>query len=409
LKPKLLLFTNRLVVGGISNDIIPLAYHLQTEFDILILYGEKEKDEVEADFLLTAYPGLKLKKIKSFKKTINPFNDLLAYHDIKKVIRNFKAGIVHTHGPKSGLLGRYAAYKCKVPVIIHTFHGHHFHSYYNKFINWFLLKIEKKLSRITTKIVAISTWQKKELSEIYNIIPSNKIQTISLGIESSRIGDDSATQRVVFRKKYNLTNETIAIGIAGRMVPIKNLSMFVQAAQNLKTVSSKQLRFFIIGDGLLKKQVEQQCDELNLSFTENADGNADVVFTSWIEDIIPAMHAMDIVTLTSENEGTPMSLIEAQWCGKPVVATNVGGVRDILINNETGFLVGVNDIKAMVSKLQLLIENDELRTSMGKKATLFAAANFSKETEVENYKQLYKNLLTPKNIERLTCQYAPIE
>jgi len=396
-------------VGGISNDIIPLAYYLQSEFDILILYGEKEKDEAEADFLLKRYPGLALKKIIQFKKNFNPVNDVLAYFNIKKTIRNFKANIVHTHGAKSGFLGRLAAHRCKVPCIIHTFHGHHFHSYYNRFISSVLLRVENKLCRISTIIIAISAWQQKELSEIYKIIPAEKIRTIALGIEAARINNNSAYQRNAVRTKYNIPDETIAIGIAGRMVPVKNLQMFVQVAHHLKATVKRKLCFFIIGDGLLKKQIKQQCTTLDLSYTENAAGKADIIFTSWIQDIIPAMQAMDIVTLTSENEGTPMSLIEAQWCGKPVVATDVGGVRDTLIDNETGFLVNVNNVEAMGSKLKVLIENDELRKKMGEQAALFAAANFSKETEVENYRQLYKSLLIPKNIEHSAHEYVSIE
>ena len=405
----MLILTNRLIIGGISNDIIPLAYYLQPYFDILILYGEKAKDEIEADFLLTKYPGLNVKKITTFKKNNNPFNDLAAYKHIKQLMKDFKPDIVHTHGVKSGFMGRRAAYKLGVPCILHTFHGHHFHSYYNKFINSILLKVERKLGGITTAIIAISSFQKKELAEIYKIIPVEKIKTISLGVDAKRITDNAINQRNMFRQKYHLAESIVAIGIAGRMVPIKNLSMFVHAAYKLKESVQKQLCFFIIGDGMLKKQIEQECIAFNLSYSENADDKADVIFTSWIEDIIPAMHAMDIVALTSENEGTPLSLIEAQWCGKPVVATNVGGVRDTLIDNETGFLVEANDTDAMISKLKMLIENDALRNTMGIKAALFAAANFSKETEVENYRQLYKNMLTPKNVQRSAYQHASIE
>lgn len=408
-KPKILMLINRFVVGGIANDVIPLAYYLQNDFDILILYGEKEKDEAEAVFLLKAYPGLQLKKIPSFKKSINPINDHFAYNAIKKEIKNFKADIVHTHGPKSGFLGRLAAYRCKVPCVVHTFHGHHFHSYYNRAINSGLLKIEKMLARITTTIIAVSSFQEKELSEIYKIIPAGKIKTIPLGVEAGRIINDAVCRRNDFRQKYSVSEDTVAIGIAGRMVPIKNLGMFVQAAYKLKEKVKRPVRFFMMGDGILKKQVEKECDENHLSYTEKTGAIADVVFTSWVEDIIPAMHAMDIVILTSDNEGTPMSLIEAQWCGKPVVATNVGGVRDTLIDGQTGFLIEANDIDGMVSKLQLLSEDDSLRKDMGKKASQFAEAVFSKETEVENYKLLYKNMITPKNMERLKYRDVSFE
>lgn len=340
-----------------------------------------------------------MKKIDELQKPFNPINDIVAYKIIKKEIKNFKADIVHTHGAKSGFMGRAAAYKNKVPVIIHTYHGHHFHSYYNKNISSLISKFERRLSRITTLVIAISKWQKKELTEIYKIIPQEKVTTIPLGIETAQDQAEAIRQRNTFRKKYNVDDSTIAIGIAGRIVPVKNLKLFVQVAGSLLKSTSKKICFFIIGDGVLKKQIETYCRSLNVSYTENTDEQADIVFTSWIEDIMPAMYAMDIVTLTSVNEGTPLSLIEAQYCGKPVVATNVGGVRDTLIDSETGFLVEPNNADAMAEKLKLLIENNELREAMGKKAIAFATENFSKQKEVENYKQLYKQLLQIKTVE----------
>ena len=396
-------------MGGISNDIIPLAYYLQPEFNILIMHGEKDENEVSADFLLKKYPGLKFKKIKQLKKTVNPIADLVAYFQIIKTIKVFKADIVHTHGAKSGFIGRLAAYKASVPCIIHTYHGHHFHSYYNHSISLVLSKFERLLGRITTKVIAISKWQKKELTEIYKIIPPEKAEIISLGIDPGQNKATPDTHRNIFREKYNVDSDTVAIGIAGRIVPIKNLKLFVQVANALISATKKRICFFIIGDGILKKQIEAQCAALDVSYTENVGEKASIIFTSWIEDIIPAMHAMDIVTLTSNNEGTPLSLIEAQFCGKPVVATNVGGVKDIVVNNETGFLVEPGDADAMFKKLDLLIESDELRKEMGEKAAAFAALSFSKQAEVENYRQVYKSLLADKRFQHPTPQTAAID
>ncbi len=355
------------------------------------------------------YPGLQLKKVKRFKKNINLLNDLIAYAEIKREIKNFKADIVHTHGAKSGFMGRLAAYKSNVPCIVHTYHGHHFHSYYNSFISLVLSGFEKMLGRITTVVVAISKWQKKELIEIYKIVAPEKVRTIVLGIEPAQSSIDPVEQRRGFRKKYTIDDDTIAIGIAGRIVPIKNLMLFVKVAAGLISATEKKICFFIIGDGYLKKQIEAQCAALNISFTEKAGEKASIIFTSWIEDIIPAMRAMDIVALTSYNEGTPLSLIEAQWCCKPVVATNVGGVKDIVLNNETGFLVNSGDKTAMVEKLKLLTENEELRNTMGLRATTYAKENFSKQKEVEAYKKLYKSLINSYDDKQLVHRQPTIQ
>lgn len=386
-----------------------MAYYLKHEFNILIVYGEKDENEASADFLIKKYPGLKFKKIKRFKKTINPVTDLLAYLQTRKIIRNFKADIIHTHGAKSGLLGRIAAHHLNVPCIIHTFHGHHFHSYFNNFINSLLLKLEKALGCITSSVIAVSEWQKIELTEIYKIIPAEKVKTIPLGIESGKTGTNPGMQRTRFRKKYNIDDDVITIGIAGRIVPVKNLQLFVEVAGKLLLSRTKRLCFLIIGDGETKKQIQEKCALSNISYTENEGEKADIIFTSWIEDIIPAIHAMDIVVLTSNNEGTPMSLIEAQFCGKPVVATDAGGVKDTLLNNVTGFLVERGNAVALVEKLRLLIENDVLRETMGTNAAIFAAENFSKQAEVENYKQLYKQLLVQNDIKFSQHQHVVIK
>ena len=141
--PRLIIILNRFVIGGQAVDTIPLAWHLSNDFDILILYGEKEKDEVEPQFLLEQYPGLRLKKIKTLQRSINPFYDVVAFFSVLRTIINFKANIVHTHGAKSGFIGRLAAFMAGVPVIIHTFHGHFFHSVTFQVQCQFLLRLLK--------------------------------------------------------------------------------------------------------------------------------------------------------------------------------------------------------------------------------------------------------------------------
>jgi glycosyltransferase involved in cell wall biosynthesis len=394
LKKKILVILNRLVVGGQTHDTLPLLHCLSHKFDILVLHGQKEKDEKDASALLEKY-SLNGKYVSSLRRSINPVNDLRAFFSIYKIIKKNKPHIVHTHGSKSGMIGRLAAYGAGVPVVIHTFHGHLFHSYYNRFFTSILKRSERLFGKITTTAIAISEWQKKELSEIYKILPSKKIHVIHLGIAIENLKGEQAGQRELFRKKYNISDEAVAIGIVGRIVPIKNLEMFVNVAKNLLEQIKMQVCFFIIGDGYLKKQIQQYCSAIKLNWTEdeNKNANASVIFTSWIEVIIPAIHGLDILALTSDNEGTPMSIIEAQSCGKPVVATNAGGVRDTLINGETGFLVQPGDVNGMTGKLKLLSENTDLRKEMGLKALEFAATQFSKQKEIESFRALYNNAL----------------
>jgi len=395
LKPKVLIILNRLVIGGQAIDTIPLIYRLKENFELLILYGCKEKDEMEASFLLDKFKDLRLIPMPHFRRKLNIFNDVRAFFFILSTISKFKPGVVHTHGLKSGVMGRIAAYLAGIKCIIHTFHGHHFHSYFSPFVSKFIILTERLLSKITTKIIAISPEQKYEFASIYKIAPPEKILVIPLGIDENLFQKHNEVARLNFRNRYSVHEKTIAIGIIGRIVPVKNYSLFTEVAAKIlaQTGEARKVKFFVIGDGQEKKMVEAQLDKYNIPWCgqDDAGVDTDVIFTSWVTDVASALHAMDVVMLTSHNEGTPLSLIEAQFCGKPVVATNVGGVKDTFINGESGFLVPSGDVKLFTEKLMLLVNNDVLRMQMGGKAADFAAKNFSKAKEIDSFRLLYQS------------------
>ena len=319
MKPHLLIFTNRLVVGGISNDIIPLAWYLKNNFEILILCGEKEKGEIEVDFLLQQYPGLNVKKIKAFQKTINPLKDLTAYWQIRKAIRSFGADIMHTHGAKSGFLGKLAAYHEGVHCIVHTFHGHHFHSYYNSILSKAIISLHRRMAKLSTVVLAISKQQWNDLVIKYKITSADKTKIIRLGLDVNQF-EANAVNINTLRQRYNL-NDTIAIGLVARITKIKNFDLFVEVISKTIQLVNRPVKFFVIGDGTLKKNIQIKLSQYNISWCNAHDykENSIVVFTSWVQRIADIMHALDIVMLTSNNEGSGLSLVEAQFCGKPVV------------------------------------------------------------------------------------------
>ena len=378
-------------------DTLPLAWHLKDYFQILVLYGEKEKDEMEATFLLSQYPGLAMQKIKWLRRSINPLVDVIALCKIFWAIIRFKPDIVHTHGAKSGFFGRMAAYVCRVSVIVHTFHGHLFHSYFNSRISALIKTLERTLSKLTSGFIILSPSQLVDLVNIFKILPLEKCRIIPLGMELPKEVNEMA-ERNAFRLRYGLTNEDVAVGIIGRIVPIKNHQFFVQIAQKLLEQNVDQPpAFFIIGDGDLRNQIEQQLHSLSIPFSnEVITADNRVIFTSWLSDIKQVMLGLDIVALTSLNEGTPLSLIEAQAFGKPVVATNVGGVKDTMVNYETGFYIEKSDIGSFCNQIQLLIDNKTLRTTMGIAGRHFVEKKFSKSREVELTRDFYISLLSQK-------------
>ncbi|MEP6844374.1 MAG: glycosyltransferase, partial [Panacibacter sp.] len=197
-----------------------------------ILYGEKEPDEKEASYLINNSEAIFFKKIPSLRKSINLVHDIQAYRSLCHEIKKTNCDIVHTHGSKSGFLGRLAAYKNKVPCIVHTFHGHLFHSYYNSFISSFIIRFERWMARLTTTIIAISERQGKELVDIYKIVPPEKLSVIHLGIDKAQFNEGSISEACKIKTKYQFEPGTVTIGIIGRMVSIKNFRLFVEIAAN---------------------------------------------------------------------------------------------------------------------------------------------------------------------------------
>ena len=397
MKEKIVIILNRLVIGGQAVDTIPLAYYLQAHFDILILYGEKETDEEEALFLLEQYPGLQLKKIKQLRRTINPFTDAVAFYFLWKAIKQFKARIVHTHGSKSGVLGRLAAKLLGIPVIIHTFHGHLFHSYYNSMGSRLICFAERQLAKITTAVIALSDEQYKELTGTFAIVPAHKTHIIQLGVDEKIFALKHPEQVIAYRSRYQLQPNAVVIGIVGRIVPIKNHIMFLQAASTfLQKHPQLPVKFLIVGDGEQRKELYQWLQQHQLAFDapDRPYTNAPVVFTSWEADMATVYHSLDIVVLTSFNEGTPLSIIEAQFCGKPVIATNVGGVKDTFENGVSGILINSNQPQALVSALEQLVTQPQQCATMGQAGISIAQQRFSKQNEVKAMQQLYHQCIS---------------
>jgi glycosyltransferase involved in cell wall biosynthesis len=281
----------------------------------------------------------------------------------------------------------------KVPVILHTFHGHVFHSYFGKVKTTIYKTIERNLARKSTKIIAISPIQKKELSTIHKIAKPNKIEVIPLGFDLNKFKENQKEKRNSFRQKWLIEDDEIAIGIIGRLVPIKNHHFFLNIAKEVAERTTKKVRFLIIGDGELREELQDYCEQLKIDFsTEKETRNSLLSFTSWITDIDVALAGLDIVALTSKNEGTPVSLIEAQAAGKPIVSTNVGGIENIVIPNKTALLSNIYDEQSFTENMLFLIEDDNKRMAFSQKGT-HVFKSFHYDRLVSDMEKLYYKLL----------------
>lgn len=395
---KILRIHNRLIVGGPSHNVTLLTAYLYPEFETKLLVGKKDHAEKDASYIAEQL-GLVPIEITEMRRSVLPFYDIIAYLRIRKIIKQYKPDVVHTHASKAGALGRLAAKSCKVPLIVHTFHGHVFHSYFNSFLSNIIVKAERFLAKKTDAIVAISDSQKQELSEVYKVAPAEKIFVVPLGFNLDKFGVEHEAKRILFRKKYGFDKDDIIIGIIGRIVPIKNHDMFLEVAASLKSKTNKQVRFAVIGDGESRPLVEKKSAELGLSYSyyiTDPKSKTDVVVTSWETEIDQALAGLDVVVLTSHNEGTPVSLIEAQAAFKPVVSTNVGGVEDIVMHGESGYITEVGEVEAFAGYVARLIEDEGLRKRMGDKGHDHVVNLYSRQRLIKDMRNLYFHFLNKK-------------
>ena len=393
-RPKILRILNRFNLGGPTYNVAYLTKYLESDFETVLIGGEPEKGEESSLFILEKL-GLQPLFINEMRRSLNPFFDFKAYQKIKHVIREFKPDIVHTHASKAGTLGRLAAFQCKVPVTVHTFHGHVFHSYFNPITTSFFKSVERYLAKKTTAIVAISEIQKHELCNVHKVCSTKQTHVVPLGFDLSRFQLDNGSKRLVFRKKYGLEDGDFAIGLIGRLVPIKNHELFFRSLSLLKHKGFKRIKSFIIGDGHLKTSLMQLAHELGLSVTDclHETNISDVNFYSWSSEIESILPGLDLVCLSSLNEGTPVSLIEAQAVGLPVVSTNVGGVKDIVCLEGGKIVEGFDPINFSEAIAAVISEGDKIHKSESIRKG-FVSERFHYTRLMKDTSSLYHSLLS---------------
>jgi len=393
--PRILRIINRFNLGGPTYNAAYLSKYLPAAFETMLVGGEKDDSEDSSEFIVKNL-GLSPVIIPEMKREIDLKNDFEAYSKISKLIKDFKPDIVHTHASKAGTIGRLAASALKVPVIVHTFHGHVFHSYFGKLKTVMYKNIERNLARKSSTIIAISEKQKSELCLVHRICKPEKITVVPLGFDLSRFSENTDFKRKQFRERYKLNDDEIAIGIIGRIVPVKNHKLFLESAARVLAQTTKKVRFFIIGDGEDRLRVENTAKELQIPFIDATISNeiAPLTFTSWIKDIDIANAGLDIVALTSLNEGTPVSLIEAQASNKPIVTTRVGGIENVVIQNKTALLCNEkNNPERFADLLLKLIENHELRKELSLHGWNHVKNKYHYTRLINDFSQLYYQLL----------------
>jgi glycosyltransferase involved in cell wall biosynthesis len=325
-----------------------------------------------------------------------------------RLLFRLKPRIVHTHKAKAGAAGRVAAqlYRWLTPSaillrprdcqIVHTYHGHIFHSYYGAAKTKLFITIERALARICTdRIITISEQQRSEIVGRFRVGRMTQAEVVPLGIDLDATNGGSQQ----LRKDFGLTQNDFLIGIVGRLCEVKNHSLMIAAAKLLKTGGFGG-KIIVLGDGHLRGDLERKATSLHLDDT--------VIFAGFREDILSLYAGLDLVILTSLNEGTPLTLIEALGCGRAVAATEVGGVVDIMgrfRESKQGFKIwdhGITaksgDAEGLSNGIRFLADNAELRIEMGELGSKFVRSRMSKERLISDIEKLYTVLISNSRV-----------
>ena len=366
----------RMNVGGPAVQVTGLMRGLDSsQFEHRLLTGYCNADE--ADYLLEAATDIPVTRIDGLGRSIKPIADMTALIEIVKLIREFKPDIVHTHTAKAGVLGRIASIvSFHSSRRVHTFHGHLLHGYFGKFKTKIVILIERILAVFTHQLLAVGKKVQDELIEV-GVGNVKKFALMPPGLLLGKIPETAQA-----KSELVLNRDLLYCSFIGRVTDIKRPDRFLDVVSELVNRDVK-IQFFIAGDGNLLAETKLRIEKESLP----------VVCLGWRIDIERIIGASDIVILTSDNEGTPLSLIQAGMAGVPVVSTNVGSVSEVVLNGETGLITEL-DVKAIADAVESLVINGELRQKLGSAARKFTADNFSVARLVKDHEVLYKKLLS---------------
>ena len=365
----------RMNVGGPAVQVSGLMRGLnKTDFDHRLYTGFCAADE--ADYLDSVAPEIDVVRIDGLGRRISLGGDLKAFLSLVKEIRNFKPHVIHTHTAKAGFLGRIASVISLQPSIrVHTFHGHLLNGYFGSLKRSMIIVAEKILAMFTHQLLAVGDKVMRDLLKVGIGIPE-KFEVMSPGLEISKLLNKNEA-----RSFYGLATPIVQSAFIGRVTQIKRPDRFLDVVSELKH-RGVEIEFFMAGDGNLLEVCRERIAREDLP----------VKILGWQTDMERVLSAADIVILTSDNEGTPLSLIQAGMAGLPVVTTRVGSVPEIVLEGVTGLITSL-DVQEIANALEKLANSKELRTKMGLAGKEFTLSNFGVKRLVADHETLYKKLI----------------
>lgn len=374
-KTNLLYVITKMELGGAQKHVLSVLRGINTDKFNVFLFSAK------TGILLTeagAISGLKIQGSSFLERSINPVKDFFAFLELCWFLKRHQIQIVHTHSSKAGILGRLAARVCGVKVIIHTVHGWSFHRRQPWIPRSFYQQLERICARWTSRLIVVSTSDKR-IGEQNVLSDQARYALIRCAVDSLAPADDQA--RVLARQRLGLGGGDLAVGMVGCLKPQKAPLDFVKLARDLKA-DIPHIQFFLVGDGALRPEVERQIRACGLGEI--------VTLLGWRQDVNVILSALDVFVLTSLWEGLPLAVVEAMQCGVPVVATDTGGIRDIVSDGDSGYLVPPGDIRMMGERTRQLLADAALRRTFTARARMSVSdGSFSRAEMLRRIEDVY--------------------
>jgi glycosyltransferase involved in cell wall biosynthesis len=375
----------RMNIGGPAIHASLLTRRLDpARYDSTLVYGAEEAGEGN-------YLGLHGQELAStiylpeLGREIRPGQDIFTLAKIVKIIKRMKPDVVHTHTAKAGAVGRVAAILCRVPVIVHTYHGHVLHGYFSPRKTQMFVGIEKMLARGTSRLLTVTPQVRDDLLA-REIGRPDQYTVVPLGFDLERF-EHAARFRGELRQELGLAAAVPMVGIVARLVPIKAHELFLAAAA-IVLRSFPSCRFVIVGDGERRAELEAMGQRMGIA--------SSLIFMGWRADLERIYADLDVVALTSKNEGSPVALIEGMACTRPAVATRVGGVPDVITDGVTGLLAPDGDAEAVAAGIERLLRNPALAADLAKAAHDRVMARYAATRLLKDLDRLYVDLLAQR-------------
>ncbi len=342
--------------------------------------GQAEQSAAQKNLSEARLRGVNIMALPTLVRNIHLIKDLQAFYSLVRIFGQLGPDIVHTHTSKAGLLGRWAAWLARVPYIVHTPHGHVFWGYFSNKVSKLFIILERMTALITNHLIMLTLQEKKDHLHVH-IAPENKLTVIHSGVDF-RSFKEQTQDRETMRQRLDIEADVFVIGSVGRLTPVKGHRYLLEALASLSP-RTRNIITILLGEGELRNDLEELALRLNIQDR--------VRFLGWRDDVAPVISTFDVFAFPSLNEGMGKALVEAMYMGKPVVASDVGGISNLVVSEENGILVPPGNAESLAKSIELLYQNEGLRRAMGDNGKLKSEC-YSSSLMIRKIEALYSEL-----------------